>query len=267
MPELAEVAFHAKAWARVNACPVEDVFVNESARCCQPILVEHLRSSLVGQTLTEAQTHGKRMLYRFSGSCCLSVHLGMTGSLRAMPHSAERAKHDHFVLYTSEYALVFNDARQFGKIEFFSETNCPDWWRLLPPEILTESFDRELFDGYCESRKRRPLKTFLLLQECFPGIGNWMADEILWQARLAPQRLVGSLNSTERNQLFLSTKNVCQGAMNTIAVDYSDPPTDWLFKHRWKAGGICPKTGKPLARDTIGGRTTCWSPAWQRSFA
>jgi formamidopyrimidine-DNA glycosylase len=40
-------------------------------------------------------------------------------------------------------------------------------------------------------------------------------------------------------------------------------PDTWLFNHRWERGGRCPKTGKPLAHATIGGRTTCWSPARQ----
>ena len=41
-------------------------------------------------------------------------------------------------------------------------------------------------------------------------------------------------------------------------------PRTWLFRHRWRPGGLCPKTGKPLAHATIGGRTTCWSPARQK---
>jgi formamidopyrimidine-DNA glycosylase len=40
-------------------------------------------------------------------------------------------------------------------------------------------------------------------------------------------------------------------------------PDSWLFNHRWENGGLCPKTGVPLVREEIGGRTTCWSPGRQ----
>jgi formamidopyrimidine-DNA glycosylase len=58
-------------------------------------------------------------------------------------------------------------------------------------------------------------------------------------------------------------QEVCRDAMRVIAPDWSRPPEDWLFNHRWRDGGICPRTGRPLQREPIGGRTTCWSPAWQ----
>jgi formamidopyrimidine-DNA glycosylase len=51
--------------------------------------------------------------------------------------------------------------------------------------------------------------------------------------------------------------------MRVIGTDWGRPPDDWLFNHRWMDGGSCPHTGKPLRREKIAGRTTCWSPAWQ----
>ena len=41
-------------------------------------------------------------------------------------------------------------------------------------------------------------------------------------------------------------------------------PDAWLFNHRWRDGGRCPRTGRPLVRAEVGGRTTCWSPARQK---
>ncbi|MCH6257089.1 hypothetical protein MLD52_11060 [Puniceicoccaceae bacterium K14] len=263
MPELAEVAFHSKAWLPAIGDVIEEVLFNADKRCCKSLVAERIQSDLVGESLEELHTHGKRMLFKFSGQCCLSVHLGMTGSLHCSSLPLSRSKFDHFTFCTKEGGFIFRDPRQFGKVELFVGEEIPEWWRLLPPEVLDLMFNFELFESYCERRKRRPLKAFLLLQECFPGVGNWMADEILWQSRLKPNRLVSALSSEERLQLFNSLKAVCRGAMDTVGVDYSDPPESWLFRHRWKPGGNCPQTGDPLARETIGGRTTCWSPSWQ----
>ena len=52
-------------------------------------------------------------------------------------------------------------------------------------------------------------------------------------------------------------------AFINAAAEFPDPPKTWLFRHRWKDGGLCPHTGVPLLREEIGGRTTCWSPARQ----
>ena len=107
------------------------------------------------------------------------------------------------------------------------------------------------------------LKPLLLMQEIFPGVGNWMADEILWRSRLAPARRVKSLSDYERKTLYEQLRWVCRYALRIVGDDWGDFPNSWLFNHRWKDGGICPLTEKPLKRDTVGGRTTCWSPTWQ----
>jgi formamidopyrimidine-DNA glycosylase len=110
------------------------------------------------------------------------------------------------------------------------------------------------------------------MQERFPGIGNWMADEILWRAALHPKRLAGSLSPAEVRTLRRECRHVARLALATIAGQGDTLPPDlnvhipqtWLFWHRWENNGRCPKTHTPLAREVVGGRTTCWSPARQK---
>jgi formamidopyrimidine-DNA glycosylase len=105
------------------------------------------------------------------------------------------------------------------------------------------------------------------MQEMFPGIGNWMADEVLWRAGIHPARPAGLLGPAEVGTLFRQLRQVCRVALETVACEHngswSDPPEGWLFHARWSPGGRCPKTGAPLVHETIGGRTTCWSPGRQ----
>jgi formamidopyrimidine-DNA glycosylase len=104
----------------------------------------------------------------------------------------------------------------------------------------------------------------VLDQRLFPGVGNWMADEILWRARLNPHLHAADLGAAQTRALHRETRFVCRVAMKTIGVDWSDPPKGWLIHVRWKAGGHCPRDRTPLARETIGGRTTAWCPKCQR---
>ncbi len=102
------------------------------------------------------------------------------------------------------------------------------------------------------------------MQERFPGIGNWMADEILWRAAIHPKQAAGSLTVAQTKALYREIRWVCREAMKIIGKNFSDPPDSWLFNHRWEKGGTCPRTGAKLQHATIGGRTTCWSPARQK---
>ena len=91
-----------------------------------------------------------------------------------------------------------------------------------------------------------------------------MADEILWRAAIHPRQLAGDLSPAQTTALYREIRTVCRDAMRVIGKDWSDPPDSWLFNHRWKKGGTCPHTGAKLQHATIGGRTTCWSPARQK---
>jgi formamidopyrimidine-DNA glycosylase len=106
------------------------------------------------------------------------------------------------------------------------------------------------------------------MQERFPGIGNWMADEILWRGGIHPKRLAGSLTPAEIKTLHQETRWVAAHALKLLGAAKTsvlpDPPKTWLFPHRWEDGGKCPKTGASLVREGIGGRTTCWSPGRQK---
>jgi formamidopyrimidine-DNA glycosylase len=108
-----------------------------------------------------------------------------------------------------------------------------------------------------------PIKASLLLQRHFPGVGNWMADEVLWQAKIHPRMASGEIEGARLGALWKSIRFVCAGAMKHVSHDFSDPPRGWFFHERWSVGGKCPRDGTKLKRDTIGGRTTAWCPKCQ----
>lgn len=266
MPELAEVAYHSSVWKRSIGEHFSVAWVHERARCCRNLEIPLLNEQVNSASLVNGYTHGKRMLFEFDFGSFLEVHLGMTGSLHRMELGYEGEKHDHLVLKSEESLLVFRDPRMFGKLALHHESakELPQWWRDLPPEPHARSFTKARFESMLSRRNGSVVKPLLLKQELFPGVGNWMADEILWQARIRPDRKFGSLSEAERETLFHKTKWVCREALKTIGVDYRDPPKSWLFSHRWKDGGICPVSKSPLQRLEVGGRTTCWSPAIQK---
>ncbi len=264
MPELAEVEYYRKIWDPGLGRRVKEVLARPHVRCFRDCDVGELKRSLVGRTLKSSECHGKQMLFRFSRDLWLGLHLGMTGKLLLESAADVPDRYAHFVVVQSKQRLVFSDFRQFGLIRYSVGREAPEWWSNLPPELTSDGFTRDLLGDFLERHGRAPIKPVLLLQERFPGVGNWMADEILWRARIRPDCVAGRVRGVKLSQLYSSIKEVCRDALEVVAVGWGKPPDSWLFNHRWKEGGRCPRTGRPLQRRKIGGRTTCWSPAWQR---
>jgi formamidopyrimidine-DNA glycosylase len=198
------------------------------------------------------------MLFRFSKRGWLGVHLGMTGGLRTETASFRPGKHDHLLLFQKRRTLVFSDPRQFGRILFYRGSGVPSWWKHLPPGITSSSFTVAGLEAALQRHRKAPIKAVLLNQARFPGIGNWMADEILWRGGIHPRTAAGRFDARAAKSLWKEIRFVARSALEIVGRDFSDPPRSWLFHQRWDGKGTCPKHRKPLARETVGGRTTVW---------
>jgi formamidopyrimidine-DNA glycosylase len=221
------------------------------------------------------------MFFKFSaegkgGTRWLELHLGMAGRLARSEPGAEPHKHDHFVLVTREWQLAFNDYRQFGRL--FLHPEGVDPVADLPIEVLAANFTLGHVKAIQERRGKRALKAVLLDQAMFPGVGNWMADEICWRMGRDPAVPLGRVDAAQVRRV---SRMVCRGALKHVADGNAGqyatdegfspgnyvkrtPPADWLFRHRWKAGGICPNCGTVLERGVVASRTTAWCPNCQK---
>jgi formamidopyrimidine-DNA glycosylase len=188
----------------------------------------------------------------------------MTGKTHVESTDFQPGKYDHLVLYQRDRALVFTDPRQLGQVRFHHGKQEPDWWRNRPPEIDSREFDRQFLDRFLDRHRKAAIKAALLMQNGFPGIGNWMADEILWRAEVLPSKRIRKLSATERAAIFRQTKWVVRRSLETLGKDFSDPPKNWLIHQKWKRGGICPIHRTPLRHATVGGRTTAWCARCQK---
>jgi formamidopyrimidine-DNA glycosylase len=264
MPELAEVEYFRRRWDAGRGDRVVKILLHAGNRVFRATNTRTLREHLTDARLLRSEARGKRMLFRFSADSWLGLHLGMSGKLRIEKTDFRPQKHDHLVLYQCERALVFADPRQFGRVQFHYGQTPPEWWNETIPEIDSPQFNRAFFDDFLDRHRKAPIKAVLLMQSGFSGIGNWMADEILWRARVLPSKSVIALTGKERAALFRATRFVARVSLRLMAHDLSDPPKSWLIHQRWRDGGKCPRHGTALRRATIGGRTTAWCPKCQR---
>ncbi|MDA7901088.1 Fpg/Nei family DNA glycosylase [bacterium] len=271
MPELAEVELARRQWAAFHGQKILTAETHPKARIYRDCPAPALRI-LEGKKLLSSKAHGKRMLFTFGPQLHLEVHLGMSGKLSTGPADHLVHKHDHLILRTSKVSLIFNDYRMFGRVMLH---DLADPWAELPPQPQDSRFSVSYLRKKMTRHAKKPLKALLLDQTICPGIGNWMADEICWKLGLHPAVASGQLDPASVRKAI---RFVTLGALKHVA-DKNEtastdgfapgsyvaqvPPKNWLFQHRWKKGGTCPKCKTDLARDTIATRTTAWCPGCQ----
>jgi formamidopyrimidine-DNA glycosylase len=269
MPELAEVELSRRIWDTGERDVITRVSLHPRVRIFRGIDTAALARGLTGASLVRSHARGKQLAFVFEltdrakSVAWLGIHLGMSGSLQRVT-AAEfvPGKHDHLVLWQLKHALVFRDVRQFGRVLLHVGVDTPKWWMDLAPDLTSPEFTLAALKDFLRRRSKSPIKAVLLMQQRFPGIGNWLADEILWWTRIHPAARSGQIPPNKIKILWREIRRICREAIRRIDEDWNYPPS-WLFRHRWKPGGKCPRCRTLLRRATIGGRTTCWCPHCQ----
>ncbi|HYB41866.1 MAG TPA: DNA-formamidopyrimidine glycosylase family protein [Candidatus Methylomirabilis sp.] len=236
------------------------------------------RRALSGSRVRGVGRHGKHLWLELDRRPWPCFHFGMTGGFSTprargvkLISSGDRDPGDGWPPRFTKLRLVFDDggelvmtdARRLGRIRLrmdpraeppISELGFDALLGLLPPA----RFSAMLAD------RGAPVKALLLDQSFAAGVGNWIADEVLYQARIAPRRPARSLTPAEARRLRARLRSVVHAAVAARA-DSDRYPRSWLFHHRWgRDAAAVTARGEKIRHDTIGGRTTAWVPAIQR---
>ena len=284
MPELPEVESARRLVARAGGgrrveraecADDEKVFVGPAG----PRGVEAL---LLGRRLEGAHRKGKQHWWTLSprggdGGGALGFQFGMTGNMRVRGVDSTRYVNiktegedwpPRFtklrVWFEGGVELAFCDSRRFARVRVYEgdPLKCPPV-SLLGFDALDEVPGPEAFREALRARGS-PVKAALLDQKFSAGVGNWIADEVLYQARLHPEARCCDLSDGQVERVRAALGSVLRLACDADA-DYTLFPDDWLFHFRW--------TGKKASQDahgnridfiTVGSRTSAYVPVLQK---
>jgi formamidopyrimidine-DNA glycosylase len=279
MPELPEVEMARRTAARV-AVGRRIVQV----RCADDPLVfdgvgpAGVRRALLGRRVRGVRRRGKHFWLELDRRPWLCVHFGMTGGLHTpVARSVRLASSGRKPLppgwpprftklhltFDDGGELAIADARRLGRIRLRHDPAAE------PPISLLG------FDAFADLPSARrvaerlrgrgaPIKAVLLDQSFAAGVGNWIADEVLYQARIDPRRPARSLSEHEIRRLRARIRSVIGTAVR-LGTNGDRYPRTWLFHHRWdRHAGALTAREEAIRYETIGGRTTAWVPAVQR---
>lgn len=168
--------------------------------------------------------------------------------------------------------VAFTDPRRLGRVRL---VDCPgkDIRKYSPlvengpdPVVDTDIFTEEFLRRKMKSR-HVPIKALLLDQTTLSGIGNWVGDEVLYQAKLHPEQYCDEFNDAQTKKLYESIRYVCQVSVDKLG-DSEEFPKDWMFHYRWANRPSAPTShlpnGEKLAFLKVGGRTSCYAPGVQK---
>lgn len=217
---------------------------------------------LRGRQVTAVDRRGKYLLIRLSGELVLVAHLRMTGDFEVVSPHAERHPSTRVIFTVDRREVRFVDQRRFGHMDLVAADALAGFpgVRSLGVEPLSDEFTRHRLRRLL-AKRRGGIKSALLRQDLIAGIGNIYADEILWQARLHPKRAVTSLSGRAITRLHRQIRRVLSRATRALS-RYGEPVGDLLEVR--ERGGHCPRCGRPLAVETVGGRTTYYCAHDQR---
>jgi len=108
--------------------------------------------------------------------------------------------------------LNYSDQRVFGRLTVIRDLNDDPYLKTLGSEPLNGSFAIDLIREQCK-RRTIPVKTLLMDQHVIAGIGNIYASEILFSARLNPQKQSNKLTRQEIQAMYNAIHTVLNEAI------------------------------------------------------
>ena len=247
------------------------------------------QTAMTGKKVLDARHQGKYFWLVMDSKPHPLMHLGMTGWIKfsnddtSAYYKPKKEETDwpprfwKFVLDLKgepKCEVAFVDPRRLGRCRLIDveadeirktsplKENGPD--PIIDKDVLTVEWLTQLL-----RRKKVPVKALLLDQANISGIGNWVADETMYQAKLHPEQYSNTFSDEQIKRLHDAIMYVCGTAVDTLA-ESDKFPKDWLMKYRWdkgkKNGGKLPN-GAKITFLTVGGRTSAVVPSVQKKTA
>ncbi len=277
MPELPEVERgRCLAAAMAEGRKIDGVACAEDVIVFDGVTPAVFQRALKHKRVLAVHRRGKQLWFELDQSPHPLFHFGMTGAfhapaaellqLKSGPKAPQRDWPPRFtkihLVFEDGGELVMTNARRLGRILLRDDPLHEPPLSKLGFDPLLDLPSPAVFSKLVRGRNA-VIKSLLLDQRFSAGVGNWIADEVLYQAGIAPQRRASSLSDAEAKRLRAKLKAIVETAVEANVSDAAYPKR-WLFHQRW-GNQVDARTvgGDVIEHTTIGGRTTAWVPTVQ----
>lgn len=265
MPELPEVETSRREVLRASRGRlIRHVETIEDRIVYQGVEPRAVAKALAGRRILDLHRRGKHLWMELDKRPWPLFHFGMTGWLHVYRQEADRPRFWKIeIVLDNGMRVALRDPRRLGRIRLRQDPLSEEPISRLGFDPLHNMAGLDFF-GAEIGRRKAPIKAILLDQSFSAGVGNWIADEVLYQSRIDPRRRGHQLSEKEIKSLRDKMISVIAHAVK-VGSDDAKFPKDWLFHYRWgKAKGAKDGRGREIRFGSVGGRTTAWVPAVQK---
>jgi len=279
MPELPEVERGRRIAERATAGrTIRRVKCAEDRIVYDGVAPSTVQRKLKGRRVEAVHRRGKQLWFELDVGPHPLFHFGMTGAFR-VPHEQDmqlvsgpkvNPKESWPPRFTKIHLwmddgseLAMTNARRLGRIKLRRDPLAETPIVSLGFDPLLEMPGPKAFARLL-GRRSGSMKGILMDQSFAAGVGNWIADEVLYQAEIDPRRRANTLGDREVEAVRRALRTVVKKAVAVDAVKARFPRA-WLFHDRWgKKAEARTRAGERIEFLTVGGRTTAWVPERQR---
>ena len=187
----------------------------------------NFKKNVTGQKIIKVLRRSKYILIYLKNDYVMIAHLGMSGKfliknnyskdfLKTSYYSNEfSSKHNHLeFFFSNNLKVIYNDPRRFGffLLDKISKLDVNKFLSKLGPEPLGKDLKKDYLILKTKATQRT-IKTLLMDQRFISGIGNIYANEILFLAKIRPNKISSKLSLVDIGRLHPSIGKVLKRAL------------------------------------------------------
>ena len=270
MPELPEITVIARQMNdEITGKCVAEIEVKQPKNLNMP--VSKFTRTLKKKTLKSVANHGKWLFLKFDQDYLLLINLGMGAELIYFQPTQKLPDKYHFKLTFTDKTGFTAHFWWFGYIHLVAEKDLSKHKMVaqLGKSPMEKTFTLEYFKELL-ANKKTGIKSFLLDQKNIAGIGNVYVQDILFKARLHPNRKISTLSEKEKTDLFKAIKEVLNHSIRlnglAYAIDFYRQRGKFTGDHflvGYKTGKPCPECNTPIEKIRTGSTASYICPKCQ----
>lgn len=237
---------------------------------CLNVSPEQMIESLAGRHIEQVSRRGKWLVLHLDSTDYLLLNLGMGADLWHYSPGAELPGKYQLRIGLDDGSGFTVRFWWFGYIRLLSSEELPlhKETSKLGPSPLEITADE--FAAIAAQYPKKTVKSLILDQDKVSGIGNAYAHDILWTAKLHPQRKLGTLSQDDLKRYHeairsIVTRAIELGGLETDFFGRGGNMKTWekLFLLGYKDGRPCPRCGTPIEKLKTGSTQSFICPKCQ----
>lgn len=235
--------------------------------------IKDFKDILIGRKFIDIDRIGKWLMFDLNDYYLLS-HLRMEGKYFVKKSTDDIVKHEHIIIsFEDGTDLRYHDTRKFGRMNLVKKSDIDKVEAIKKQGI--EANSNKLTKEYLYDKihkKNIPIKSLLLDQTIISGLGNIYANEVMFDARINPNKLGKDISLKECDLIVKASKKIIDAAIKdggttiksyTSSLGVTGRFQQHLMVHK-REGEECKVCGTLIENIKIGGRSTYFCPKCQK---